>query len=118
MSFRRSKEAAEDARRWRQFLNATGDLLARAGLPAAAYDSREWFDYLLMHGCHPEVTAFTVDQRDPHQQSLLVEAIAPYFRAGIDDPGLGIFGQETRAEILRRSGLRAAGWGLRAGGCG
>ena len=49
MNFRRSKHAAQEARAWRDFLEENATLLQASGVPISLYQSRELFDYLLIH---------------------------------------------------------------------
>jgi hypothetical protein len=87
-------------------LRENRDLLARAGVPSSISESRALFDDLLMHGYvdhHPDATRFSVAELDHAQRALLAEAIVRYLRAGCEDPGLALFGQELIAEIRRRA---------------
>jgi hypothetical protein len=107
MSFRRSKTAAQEARAWRDFLQANAALLQASGVPISLYESRELFDDLLMHGYidhHDDSTHFFVGGLSAEQREALVEVAARYLRAGFPNPGIGGFmGGPTRAEMLRRT---------------
>ena len=106
MGFRRSKDAAKEAKNWSHFLAENRELLVRAGVPLSVFEQHEMFDDLLMHGYidhHIDPTRFSVDELDPLQKECLIEAIVNYLRSGFGDPGLGIFGNDIHEMIRRRS---------------
>jgi len=108
MSFRRKKEEALEARRWREFVEANADLFQQSGIPHAIYSSRDLFDDWLMHGYidhHEDPTHFFVGQLATEQMECLIEAAARYLRAGFPDPGIGLPLAGSREEIRRRAGL-------------
>jgi len=108
MSFRRKKQEAVEARRWREFVELNADLFQRSGVPQSIYTSREMFDDLLMHGYidhHEDPTHFFVGQLNAEQAECLIEAAARYLRAGFPDPGLALMIPHSREEIYRRAGL-------------
>jgi hypothetical protein len=106
VSFRRVRQQANDEANWRRFLQANGDLLARAGVPPSIAASRALWDDLLMHGYihhHLDPTHFSVRLLDSAQQAYLEEAIVRYFRAGFPDPGLSLFGLDRLAAMRLRA---------------
>src|SRR5436305_2904351 len=100
MSFRRSKTAAQEARAYRDFVQANAALLRASGVPISLYESRELFDDLLMHGYidhHPDPTHFFVGQLSAEQREALVEDGVTNIRAGSPGPAL-----DSRLPLLRR----------------
>ena len=106
MAFRRTKNAAEQKKKWSSFLAKNRDLLVLAGVPLSVFEQQEMFDDLLMHGYidhHTDPTRFCVDELNALQRECLVEVIVNYLRAGFPDPGLGIFGHDIHEMIRHRA---------------
>jgi hypothetical protein len=102
MSFRRSKEAARDARRWRTFLDQNRAQLEESALPRHIYESRDFFDDFLMHGCidhHARPYDFSIRQLTKDQALVLREVVVRYLAAGFGDPGLALFDSEEHEAI-------------------
>jgi hypothetical protein len=107
MGFRRSKQTANEAKMWRDFLQTNEKLLQSTGVPISTYGSRKLFDYFLMHGCvHHQLdpTRFDIKVLSREQLGRLVEAVVQYFRAGFPDPGIAGPLVVFRDEIDRRAG--------------
>jgi hypothetical protein len=100
MGFRRSKDAAHESLRWREFLHDQEDVLAAAGLPGALSD-HERFLYFIEHGYvpmpggHADGTMFSVDELDTSQRRALGRLLSVYvadFYAPGEDPETALYG--------------------------
>jgi len=115
MSFRRSKEAVEADRDWRQFTEENRGLLLLSGIPERIWQSRSLFDNLLMHGyvAHlPEVNWYVIQRLPAEELEPVVELVGRYLAAGFPDPGVWCFPNTSyHKDAYRRAGLTQAGEG-------
>ena len=95
MGFRRSKEDARFSVLWDRFRAENVELIQESGIPSDYFEDRQLFDDFLMHGCldhHPDTTGFTIEQLDLEQLLASARLAAAYFRMGLPDPCLMLFG--------------------------
>lgn len=111
MSFRRTKQAANDHRAWRQFVDANGELIRSIGMPEAVTETQEHWWHFLNHGYHPDDLSQFHSWRLNHEQSTaLVELLARYceFAGERVKTGWSVFPNQQYLELLLRR-LEAGG---------
>ena len=111
MSFRRGQGVALESRSYREFLQETASIIQASGIPFSLFESREYFDELLMHGYidhHDDLTHFFVGKLSDKPKDAFVEAVVRSLRAGFPDPGLGCFISPIRDEVFQRLGLKSS----------
>jgi hypothetical protein len=85
MGFRRSPDRNAAAEAWQRFLANNAGLVAASGLPAAATETIQSWDDLLVHGhAAADPGRFSVGQLTPEQYRSLVELIHNYFSFGYE----------------------------------
>lgn len=106
MSFRRSKGAADENRRWRSFVGEQRADLNASGMPEQIYRKKTAFDHWLMHGHHPmDPAGFAVEQMSAAARQALVRLVAAYLESGLIDPGIAVLSASELKQVaaLRRS---------------
>lgn len=109
MGFRRQKDSVRRSIDWSRFRLNFAELFERTALPARVCESKDHFDYFLMHGYldhYERPYPFSVRDLDDSQRSALRELVVSYLVAGFDDPGLGLFGSAEHDEIRAETETR------------
>lgn len=109
MTFRRSKEDSQRARRWAKFTEELSRLFEESGVPAHIYASQDHFEDFLMHGYldhHERPFPFSVNELSESQRAILRELVVTYLASGFGDPGLGLFGSSEHDAIRREANQR------------
>jgi hypothetical protein len=105
MSYRRTKQQAIEAKRWREFCDRHAKLIQGAAVPESLMASEEMFDDLLMHGVidhHPDPTRFNVDRLTAAQRAKFRDLVFAYFVAGYGDPGLMVLSVDDREKLRKK----------------
>jgi hypothetical protein len=89
VGYRRPKQTAELARRWRDFTEQQHRLFDDAGLPGVLREDHRLFDDFLMHGFLADGSGFDAGQLDAVQWSALDELVAAYV-SRFYDPGVAL----------------------------
>lgn len=90
MSFRRSKTAAHEAMKWREFVATHRDLFARAGLPGTLAN-RDLFTYFMEHGYVDDGSGFSTVGLDSDQRRALREVARVYIEGFEPDGDLDTY---------------------------
>jgi hypothetical protein len=101
MSFRRSKDAATEKRRWKTFVGQQQDNLRAIGMPEQIYREKAQFDHWVMHGHHPlDPSGFAIEHVDATSRKILLNLLRAYLDAGFNDPGIAILSDHEKRQLL------------------
>ena len=89
MAFRRTREIADEQRRFTAFARDNTALFERIRLPGFLAENHREFIYFMMHGAtSPDAPIeFSVDDFNAHQRAAYAALLASYLAAGLENPG-------------------------------